>query len=367
MNPELWVIDIQLFADNDDKTEKATPKRKSESREKGQVLQSREIKSAILLILAFATLKVAGGYMYNNIAQFTKKVLISYTINEQMFLQGNFWPLVAEAILLLLKVTAPILGVILIGGLVSSYAQVGFLFTTKTLQPKLEKINPIQGFKRMFSANALMELVKSLAKIAIVGYIAYSYIKKEASAVMTLMDMEVMQIAAYMGELAINVAIRMGIALIIIGIIDYIFQWKQHEKGLMMSKHEIKEEYKQTEGNPQIKSKIKEKQRQISMRRMMSEIPKADVVITNPTHFAIAIKYDAKIAEAPIVLAKGQDYIALRIKEVAKENHIEIVENKPLARALYDSADIGERIPEELFQAVAEVLAFVYSLNNKTV
>ncbi|WHH58951.1 flagellar biosynthesis protein FlhB [Petroclostridium sp. X23] len=367
MNPEYLKVNIQLFADTDDKTEKATPKRKSQAREKGQVLQSREIKSAILLILAFLTLKMSGGFIFDNITQFTKKVFIQYTINKEILAQGSFWSLVMESILLILKVIAPILGVVLIAGLAASYAQVGFLFTTKTLEPKLDKLNPIQGFKRMFSAQALMELAKSLAKIMIVGYIAFTYIKKEAGSVVNLMDMEVMSIAVYIGQIVINVALRMGVVLMVIGIIDYIFQWKQHEKSMMMSKQEVKEEYKQTEGNPQIKSKIKQKQREISMRRMMSDIPKADVVITNPTHFAIAIKYDAKTADAPIVLAKGQDYIALRIKEIAKENRVEIVENKPLARALYDSADIGEKIPEELFQAVAEVLAFVYSLKNKIV
>ncbi|MBZ4645877.1 MAG: flagellar biosynthesis protein FlhB [Petroclostridium sp.] len=367
MNAQLMKMNIQLFADGDDKTEKPTSKRRSDARAKGQVLQSREIKSAVLLILAFFTLKLAGSYMYENILQFTKKVFIHYTIKKDILSPGNFWPLVTEAFVLIFKVVAPILGVILIAGLVSSYAQVGFLFTTKTLEPKFDKLNPLQGFKRMFSAHALMELVKSLVKIIVVGYIAYSYLKNEAKSVIALMDMEVMQIGVYIGNTAVNVALRMGIALVILGIIDYIFEWRQYEKSLMMSKQEVKEEYKQTEGNPQIKSKIKEKQRQISMRRMMSEIPKADVVITNPTHFAVALKYDTKIADAPVVVAKGQDYIALRIREVAKENHVEIVENKPLARELYHSADIGEKIPAELFQAVAEVLAFVYNLKNKVV
>ncbi|MDK2798566.1 MAG: flagellar biosynthesis protein FlhB [Clostridiales bacterium] len=358
-------INIQLFADNDDKTEKATPKRRADAREKGQVLQSREIKSAIILILAFFTFELAGNYMYTDIEQFTKKVFIHYAINKEIL--SDFWPLVLEVFLIMFRVTAPIFGVILIAGLVSSYAQVGFLFTTKTLQPKLEKLNPLKGFKRLFSAHALMELAKSIAKITIVGYISYVYIKSEATNIIMLMDMEIMQIGPYIWDITLNIGLRMGVALIILGIIDYIFQWRQYEKSLMMSKQEVKEEYKQVEGNPQIKSKVKQKQREISMRRMMADIPKADVVITNPIHFAVAIQYDEKVADAPIVVAKGQDYIALRIKEVAKENGIEIVENKPLARSLYETTAIGEKIPPDLFQAVAEVLAFVYSLKNKVV
>ncbi|NLY42476.1 MAG: flagellar biosynthesis protein FlhB [Clostridiaceae bacterium] len=364
---ERFKINIQLFADRDDKTEKPTPRRRREARSKGQVLQSKEIKSAVLLIIAFVTLKYAAGYMYETIAQFMRKVFIHYAVDENLMYKPDFFSLAMEVLLLLFKVLLPVLGAVFIGGLVSSYMQVGFLFTTKTLQPKFDRLNPIQGFKRLFSAHAFMELLKSIAKIFIVGYIAYAYVKKETESVVALLDMEVMQIVSNIGNDAVNIALRMGMVLVVLGVIDYIFEWRQHEKSLMMSKQEIKEEYKQTEGNPQIKSKIREKQRQISMRRMMSEVPKADVVITNPTHYAVALLYDIKIADAPVVLAKGQDYIALRIREIAKENKVEIVENKKLAKALYESTDLGEKIPAELFQAVAEVLAFVYSLKNKAI
>ena len=173
-----------------------------------------------------------------------------------------------------------------------------------------------------------------------------------------------MGIGIYICSTAINLAIRICVVLVILGIFDYGYQWWQYEKDLKMSKQEVKEEYKQTEGNPEIKSRIKQKQRQMSMRRMMQEVPKADVIITNPTHYAIAIKYDAKVSDAPVVIAKGQDYLALRIKEVAKENKVEIIENKPLAKTLYDTVDIGKSIPPELYQAVAEIIAFVYNLKN---
>jgi flagellar biosynthesis protein FlhB len=204
-----------------------------------------------------------------------------------------------------------------------------------------------------------------MIKVLVVCYILYSYLKGETSNILNMMDMDVMGVAVYIGAISINVAVRICIALIILGVLDYVFQWWQYEKNLRMSKDEIKEEYKQTEGNPEIKSKIRQKQKQISMRRMMSEVPKADVIITNPTHFAVAVKYDIKVSDAPYVLAKGQDFIALRIKEIAKENSVQIVENKPLARTLFQTVDIGQTIPADLYQAVAEILAFVYSLRGK--
>ena len=362
MNTQWLKIDIQLFADNDGKTEKATAKRRSDARKEGQVLQSKEINSVLVLIIAFFALKLLGSYMYGQMAAFTRKVFMIYTVQKGLLDEGNLWPLVLEIFLVMFKVVAPFMGVILVIALLANYAQVGFLFTTKPLKPKFNKLNPIQGMKRLFSKNTLMELAKAILKIAIVGIIAYYYMRDETRNIIDLMDREIGEIVVYIGHLITNVALRMGIILILLAVVDYIFQWRKFEKDLMMSKQEVKEEHKQAEGNPQIKSKIRQKQRESSIRRMMTEIPKADVVITNPTHFAVALKYDAKIADAPIVLAKGQDYVALRIKEIAKENKVEIVENKALARALYTSTDIGEAIPPELFQAVAEVLAFVYSL-----
>lgn len=367
MNAQSFKIDIQLFADKDEKTEKPTSKRRSDARKEGQVLQSREIKSAFILLVSFFALKYLGSFMYANLQEFTRKAFIYYTVKKDLLTDGNLWPLVAEIFLVLFKILAPMMGVIAFAALLSCYAQVGFLFTTKPLMPKLSKINPIQGFKRLFSINSLVELAKSIFKIVIVGLVAYYYVKNEVDDIILLLDKPVGEIVLYIANLIINVALIMGVALVALGVADYIFQWRKYEKDLMMTKQEVKEEHKQVEGNPQIKSKIRQKQRESSLRRMMTEIPKADVVITNPTHYAVAVKYDALVADAPMVLAKGQDYIALRIKELAKEHKIEIVENKPLARALYDSTDIGEQIPAELFQAVAEVLAFVYSLKNKEV
>ena len=359
-------VNLRLFAgQSGEKTEKATPKKRQEARKKGQVLQSREITSAVVLLFIFAALKISGGYMFSQMMSFSKKVMAKYPEIEDLYTFSTLPALFLETIILVFKITGPLFAVAVVTGVVGGYAQVGFLFTTETLALKLNRINPFNGLKRIFSTHGAAELVKSIAKIAVIGYIAYAYLNAEKAKAMVLMDMEVVSIASYIGSVAVNTAMRICVALVLMGILDYGYQWWEYEKNLKMTKQELKEEYKQTEGNPEIKSKIKQKQRQISMRRMLHEVPKADVVITNPTHYAVAIKYDAGVSDAPVVVAKGVDYIALRIKDVAKESKVEIVENKPLARNLYESVGIGEQIPPELYQAVAEILAFVYNLKAK--
>lgn len=358
-------VNLQIFADDSGKTEKATSKKRSDARKKGQVLQSREITAALVLISIFLSLKIFGGFMYNELQTFTKKILTEYPKYNGEFTINVVNKIFTDTFIVFLKTVAPVLAIAVVTGLATNYAQVGFLFTTETLGLKLERLNPINGFKRLFSLQAFVELLKSIIKMTIVAFIAYDYLKGEAVNVFNMMSMEVADIAIYIATISINLAIRLCMAMIFLGILDYVYQWWQYEKNLRMSKHEVKEENKQAEGNPEIKSKVRQKMRQMSMRRMMQEIPKADVVITNPTHFAVAVKYDQNASAAPVVIAKGQDFIAQRIKEVARDNKIEIVENKPLARALYDKVEIGQSIPPELYQAVAEVLAFVYSLKGK--
>ncbi len=357
-------VNLQLFADNGDKTEKATSKKRQDARKKGQVLQSREISSAIVLMAVFLALKVFGGYIYREITSFAKYAITEYPKIDDLFTINMLSRVFIETLTVILKTIAPILAIALIIGVFIGYAQVGFLFTFEPLKPKFSKINPLNGLKRIFSVKGIVELAKSILKISIIGYVVYLYLRSESKNVLILMDMDVINIASYIGNTAINAAIRICFVLIILGVLDYAYQWWQFEKDLKMSKQDIKEEYKQTEGNPEIKSKIKQKQREISMRRMLSDVPKADVIITNPTHFAVAIKYDESVSSAPLVIAKGQDFLALRIKEIAKENKVEVVENKQLARALYSMVEIGDAIPPELYQAVAEVLAFVYSLKK---
>lgn len=364
--PTLIPANLQLFADSGEKTEKATPRKRKKAREDGQVLQSREITSAIVLLCMFITLRVFGSFIYEGILEVFKIFFTQWQEVESIYSIKGMIKLYLQVGIAFLKIILPIFAVAFLTGLITGYSQVGFLFTTKTLQIKLNRLNPLSGLKRIFSVRSLTELIKSIFKIVVVGIIGFSYLKGEVVNMLKTMDMDVVSIAAYIGVTATNVAIRMCIALLVLGVLDYGYQWWEYEKNIRMTKQEIKEEYKQTEGNPEIKSKIKQKQRQISLRRMMQSVPEADVVITNPTHYAVAIKYDIKISDAPVVLAKGQDYMALKIKEKAKENGIEIVENKSLARALYSTVEIGEKIPPDLYQAVAEVLAFVYGLKNST-
>lgn len=319
--------------------------------------------SAFVLCAILVGLKIFGSYTYFELKGFTERIF-SYSSKEALTL-SELVKIFADGLTVFFKSIAPVFGIALIAALILAYSQVGFLFTVETLKFKFERINPFSGIKRMFSLRSVVELLKSLFKVILLLLIVYWYLRGEAGTLLTIMNMDVFNAFLYICGTAFNVALRICIVLVILGIIDFLYQWWEFEKSLKMSKEEIKEEYKQIEGNPEIKSKIKQKQRQISMRRMLNDVPKADVVITNPTHFAVAVRYDIKIANAPIVVAKGQDYMAKRIKDVAKENGVEIVENKPLARALYNTVDIGEMIPPELYQAVAEVLAFVYSLKGK--
>lgn len=357
-----YKINLQFFAE--EKTEKPTPKRRREAKEKGQVLQSKEVNSAFILIFAFVGLKIFGSYMYDNLIDFSRKTLMGTILIEEIFTQNGIHKIIMETILVLAQIVAPIILLILVVGVTINYMQVGFLFTTKAIEFKLNRINPIEGFKRIFSKRAFVELVKSSIKVFLIGYIVYKFTITEISNILNLYEMNLESIVKYIADISYKVGIRISLILIFLAFFDYLYQWWEHEKNLKMSKKEIKEEYKQTEGDPQIKSKIKEKQRQMAMMRMMQEVPKADVIITNPTHFAIALKYDKDKFDAPYVLAKGQDLMAEKIKEIGKSSSIPIVENKPLAQALYHKVEIGDVIPEELYQAVAEILAYVYSLNS---
>jgi len=359
-------LDYQLFASGGgaDKTEKATPKKKNDARKKGQVFQSREVTSALMLILMIVTVKAFGSVIYGEITQYFKKTFTEYLKISDTFDINIISKLFIDGLIVLAKTTLPLLLIAALSALIIGYAQVGVLFTLETLKVQGSRINPLSGFKRIFSARSIVELVKSIIKLVIVGWVAYSYLQTKQNDVVALMGADLMDVLIFIGDATFTVALRISFAMVILGFLDYLYQKFDYEKSLRMTKQEIKDEYKQTEGNPEIKSRIKQKQRQMSMRRMMQDIPKADVVITNPTHFAVALKYDLEKASAPYVIAKGQDYIALRIKQAAADNKIQIVENKPLARTLYSTVDIGEAIPPELYQAVAEILAFVFNLKN---
>lgn len=365
MKEEYFLIDVQLFADRSDKTEKATPKKKLDARRKGQVFQSREISSAFVLLFLFVGLRIFGNDMFARLLSYMKEIFTKYSHTGNLYTFDMLTAFFYEVVVTILLIVGPLLGISLFIGVVASYSQVGFLFTVETLKFKFSRINPGSGIKRIFSMRGLTEMFKAVFKISVCGVVAYTYLNNELSNIVNTMNMEVLSLFAYTFDIIFGVAIRICLAIFLLAILDYGYQWWDYEKNLKMSKQEIKEEYKQTEGNPEIKSRIKQKQRQMSMMRMMQEVPKADVVITNPTHFAVALLYDTEKSDAPFVVAKGQDYIALRIKEIARANKVQVVEDKKLARTLFEKTEVGDKIPQELFQAVAEVLAYVYSINSR--
>lgn len=354
-------LDLQFFAG--EKTEKATPKKRKDERKKGRVAKSQDINGAILLILCLLALFVFGSFILRQmmgVYQHTFTEFIHWELTE-ISVQQIFNSATMEAA----KMLAPIMLVAMISGFASNFMQVGFLFTTETLKFDLKKIDPIQGAKRIFSIRAIVELLKSLLKIISIGAITFFviWIYKDQMLMTAFTNPE--SSLAFFGRVTIVMGIAATVALLVLAIFDYAYQRFDFEKNMRMSKQDIKDEYKNVEGDPLIKSKIKEKQRQIATRRMMSEVPNADVVITNPTHFAVALKYDEAKANAPYILAKGTDQIALKIKEIAKANDVITIENRPLARGLYHATEIGDVIPEEFFKAVAEVLAYVYRLEKK--
>jgi flagellar biosynthesis protein FlhB len=354
-------LNLQLFAG--EKTENATPKRRDDTRKKGQVARSQEFGQSIVLLSGLLALKMlSGSYMSEFTGMFHQSLTdeLSYKLTDQTVI-----PLFLHLAIIVGKLVLPVMVIILVIGLLAAYLQVGTIFSLKPLAPDLKKIDPLQGFKRMFSMRTFVELIKSMLKMVVVGFIVYNELMSDWLRVSQLATMDMLDIVSVIAGLAFNIFWKVGLALFAIAVFDFLYQRFDFEKSIKMSKQEIKEEYKQAEGSPEVKGKIKERQRSMAMRRMMTDVPNADVVITNPTHFAIAIKYDPKEMETPQVIAKGMDEIAQRIKKVARDADIVLVENRPLAQTLYKTVEIGDAIPGELFQAVAEVLAYVYRLKGK--
>lgn len=347
-----------------EKTEKATPKRRRESREKGQVFKSTEVVTSFSLLVMFGVLSAFGGMIVENTKDFMRQFFsggaIPDTVDTASVSTAAF-----TAILSFLKIMLPVLAAGFTSALVFNLLQVGFLFSSKAMAPKMERISPIAGFKRIFSKRTLIDLLKSIIKIAILGVVAYSeYIKHMEKFPMLMAEDVASGIAAFV-DILIKSAFKLAIALAIFAPFDYMYQRWKHNKDMMMTKQEVKDEYKLTEGNPQIKGKIAQKQRQMSRMRMVQAVQDADVIITNPTHYAVALSYKEERNSAPVVIAKGKDYLAKKIKEKAMEYEISIVENKALAQSLYFFCDVGDEVSEDMYKAVAEVLAYVYNLKNR--
>lgn len=346
-----------------EKTEKATPKRKRDAREKGQVFKSIEVITAFSLIVLFGTLKIFGESMTGNIQAMMHSF---FTADIPDVVTG---PVVTKAlsgaVLSFLTVTAPVMIAAVLCGLVFNLVQVGFNFTTKAVAPKLEKISMISGFKRIFSQRTLIDLVKAIIKIGLLVWVAYGEYRNRMKSFPSLMGQNLGYSIPAAIDILLSVAFKLAIAFAIFAPFDYMYQRWKYNKDLMMTKEEVREEYKLTEGNPQTKSRISQKQRQMSRMRMIQAVKDADVVITNPTHYAVALSYKEDKHKAPVVVAKGKDYLAQRIKEEAREHSVEIVENRQVARALYFFCEVGDEVPEDLYKAVAEILAYVYKLKKR--
>ncbi len=349
--------------DGQEKTEQPTERKLQQARERGNIPKSNDVNSALILISASLFLRMVGPWMFKEIMQLFPTFLQRISTIE--LTQTTTVNLFRESFTSLGTIMLPFGACILAAGLIANYIQVGVLFTAQPLTPKLEKINPLSGFKRLLSPRSLMEAAKSIAKIGIVAVVAYITIRGQFKDCLALAYANAAGIFFFISRVTFLVMFRVGLILILIAIIDYIYQRYENRKQLMMTKKEMKDERKEMEGDPQVKQRMQQLQREMSRRRMMQEVPEATVVVTNPTHLAIAIRYEGSTMNAPQVVAKGKQHQAQRIREIAQEHEVPIVEDKPLARAMYDSVEPGDDIPVEFYNAVAEILAYVYRFQRK--
>jgi len=344
------------------KTEKATPKKKEEARKKGQVAKSQEVNSVVNIMAALAIMAVAGNFMMDGLRQIAADFWGRYLMSDVTF---EFTTrILSDYTIKILLIMLPVLITVFIMGILANVLQVGFFVTFEPIKPKFDNINPVQGMKRMFSVRSLFELAKAIIKISVIAYIFYSSVKKIFGQIFTTPLMDIRTYFAFAADASMGLALKVMAAFAIFAIVDYLYQKWQYEDNLKMSKQEVNDEMKQMEGDPLIKSRIRQIQRELARSRMIAEIPKADVIITNPTHIAVAVRYEQDGERAPVIIAKGMNHMAEKIKEIARKNKVIIVGNPPLARALV-KLEIGWEIPPELFQAVAEILAFVFQAKGK--
>ncbi len=349
----------------DNRTEKPTGKRRSEARSKGQVARSTEITSVAVLFAGMLMLNSRAPELLNQYATVTRQAFLQLAVRgerPEALLSMAMTLLVSSAM-----VIAPLVLAVAVAGMALNVVQVGPMFSAQVLKPDLAKLNPIAGLRRLWSPRIFMELLKSGAKLGVMGFIAYQVIREQYWMLVGLQAASPTGALATIGSIMLEIGEKCGVALLVMAVADYLYQKRSHESSLMMTKEEVKEEAKQQEGNPQVKGKIRTLQRQLARSRMMQAVPHADVVVTNPTHYAVALEYKTAKMQAPVVTAKGQMLVAENIKRVAKEHGVPVIENPPLARALYASVEIGDAIPPEMYKAVAEVLAFIYRLRQPRV
>jgi len=348
--------------DFQDKTEQPTPKRREMARKKGEVARSKDLSAALVLLTGLVCLALWGPVL-------GRKVMEMLRLWLGQLHPGLVGPNQMSALFMSFGITlggfmAPIFVSLSAAAILSNYVQVGKILSTERIAPDLSRLQFFKGFQRLFSPNTLVELVKSLAKISLIGLVAYYSVKRELPGVMPLLDQSVGQLLLHLSGTSFRVAVRIILALLALGALDYLYQRYRFEKNLRMTKQEVKDEMRQVDGDPKIKARIKSLMRQMATKRMMAEVPKADVVVTNPTHYAVALKYDSATMIAPQVVAKGRGFIALKIIALAQEVGVPRVENRELARSLYRVVEVGKSIPTSLYRAVAEVLAYIYRLRG---
>jgi flagellar biosynthetic protein FlhB len=345
-----------------ERTETPSAKRRADFRKKGQVAQSREVQNAAMFTLLLLFWLFFASTFWDDIRELVISIWRSsgtYSITTLSIMRLAYFLTISMAMAL-----APLFLVALVTGFLATFLQIGWLFTTQPMMPDFAKLNPISGMARFFSKRSLVEVIKSLLKVGLIGWIAFKTLQGEFDDALLLAEMPVEETIRYLAKTAALIMAKVAAVMIALAVLDYGFVRYEMEEKMKMTKQEQKEEMKETEGDPHIKSKIRSIQQQMARRRMMADVPQADVVITNPTHFAVAIKYEAGKTEAPVVLAKGQDLVAEKIREIAREHDIPLVENPPVARLLHKKVEVGQSIPDEMFKAVAEILAYVYSLKG---
>lgn len=345
-----------------EKTEQPTSKRRKDARKEGNVFQSREVATVVILLGVFCMIRIMLPFIYSNARQYLFWLYDGVAGEPEDFLSYQLFLVTA---LTILKCALPLLLVAWILGILSHGVQTRFNVAFKALRPKFSKLNPLKGIKKLFSLKNLVELLKSIIKTALLLILLFQILRDDMGQIANMMNLGIMSSAVLMLQMIFSLIVKVCIAFTVVAFFDFLYQRWQYEKDLKMTKQEVKDEFKQTEGNPEIKGRIRRIQRQMAMSRMIQKVPEADVIIRNPTHFAVAIQYDPEKHAAPVVLAKGQDELALRIVRTGEEHGVFVIENRPLARALYASCELDREIPAEFYGAVAEVLVYIYRAGNR--
>ena len=349
-------------ADVDERTESPTPRRREQSRSRGQVARSQDLSAAAPLLVSFAAISLLGPRLWYSLLAMVRTGLVS----ESSGSLDDLHPFAGAVMLEAARRLTPFLVVVVAAIVAISVAQIGLLFTVHPLIPSLSKINPLEGVKRLFSARSVVAALVNMGKLLVVAFIVYLTFAERAASILFASTLGLIEVFRLGARLTFDVGIRLSVALVVLALLDFAWQRHRREKDLRMTKEEVKDEFRSMEGDPKLKARRRQAQIQLAMQRVRRDVPTADVVVTNPTHVAVAIRYDSETMVAPKVVAKGADYLALRIRQVAKEFGIPLVERPPLARALHEAVEVGQYVPERFYRAIAEILAYVYELTGRS-